>query len=154
MTGRALITINSVDDRNLARRWIERAPEGTRIMFAGPQRSLSQNARMWAMLTDITTQTLINGRRYGNEELKGAFMFALGHEVEFVQSLDGARFIPMGLSTSKLGKKEMSDLIEMMFAYGAENGVVWTDPQTVAYEQQLIEQAKPRLLTHQKESAA
>lgn len=152
--GRALITINSADERNKARRWIERAPEGTRIIFEEPQRTIDQNDLMWAMLTDINAQMLINGRRYTNTELKAAFMVQLGHEVEFVQSLDGVRFVPIGLSTSKLSKRQFSDLLETMFAFGAENGIVWNDPQTRDYQQRLIAQDRPKLLTHQKDDAA
>jgi hypothetical protein len=153
MTGRAIITIDSADAKNRAHHWINRAPAGTRVEFKGPQRSLPQNDRMWAMLTDIATQKQVNGRRFTTDQFKVMFMVACGHEVQFIPSLDGLTFIPYGQSSSDLSVEEMSDLIEFMFAWGAENDVAWSDPNLAAQEQALIERQPQRLLTHQTEPA-
>lgn len=50
-------------------------------------------------------------------------MEALGHEQEFLPSLDGSRWFPAGLRTSKLGVREFSDLIELINSEAAVRGV-------------------------------
>ncbi|MGJ4954593.1 recombination protein NinB [Bradyrhizobium sp. HKCCYLRH2015] len=132
MNRRAEIVLNTPADRQTATHWIEHAPPGSRIVFKGPQRTLEQNSRLWAMLTDVARQKRINGRRYSTDQWKVMFLKACGQEAQFVPSLDGTGFIPYGQSSSDLTVAEMSDLIEFMFAWGAENNVVWSDPQESA----------------------
>jgi hypothetical protein len=95
-------------------------------------RSLQANARMWAMLTDIAQQKEHAGRKQPPDKWKALFLHALGQEQEFLPSLDGKTFIPIGSSSSDLSKEEMTDMIELMFAWGAENGVVFHDDQVAA----------------------
>jgi len=59
-------------------------------------------------------------------------MHACGREVQFIPSLDNSTFIPWGQSSSDLSVGEMSDLIEFMQAWGAENGVVFHDEPEAA----------------------
>lgn len=127
--GRALIVINSTIDRAKAVNWIGKAPWGTRVEFKAAKRTLPQNDRMWAMLTDIAEQKTHFGRRYTPDKWKVIFLQACGREVQFIPSLDGATFIPWGRSSSDLSKGEMSDLIEFMFAWGAENDVTFKEPE-------------------------
>lgn len=128
---RALITINSAADRERAARWAMQMPLGGRVEFKDAKRSLPQNARMWAMLTDVATQKEHAGRKYTPDQWKVLFMHACGREVQFVPSLDNSTFIPWGQSSSDLSKQEMTDLIEFIFAWGAENGVVFHEPQAM-----------------------
>lgn len=125
---RALVVLNTDADRQKAATWAGRAPWGTRIEFKAAKRTLAQNDRMWAMLTDVATQKEHAGRRYTPDQWKILFMHACGREVQFLPSLDGSTFIPWGQSSSDLSKAEMTDLIEFMFKWGAENGVVFHDP--------------------------
>ncbi|WP_316219310.1 recombination protein NinB [Bradyrhizobium sp. SZCCHNR2026] len=128
MSGRPQIVIRSQADRALAHRWIDHARPGTRIEFKAAQRTVEQNDRMWAMLTDIARQAMLYERRYTTDQWKVIFLHACGQEIQHVPSLSGG-FIPYGQSSSDLSKEEMSNLIEFMFAWGAENGVVWSDPK-------------------------
>lgn len=125
---RCLIILNSNADRAKVARYVNVAPTGTRVEIKAPKRSLPQNDRMWAMLTDIATQKKHNGRQYTPDQWKILFMSACGREVQFIPSLDGKTFLPWGQSSSDLSKQEMTDLIEFMFAWGAENGVVFQEP--------------------------
>jgi hypothetical protein len=129
---RAVVVVKHVADRNLIAKWAGQVPEGTRVEFKKPKRSLPQNDRMWAMLTDIALQKEHAGRRYTPDQWKVLFMHACGREVQFIPALDGSTFIPWGQSSSDLSVPEMTELIEFMFAWGAENGVVWTDPKEKA----------------------
>src|SRR5688572_3877585 len=109
---RALIVVRGAADRDRAAAWSRKAPSGTRIEFKGSKRSLPQNDKMWAMLTDIAQQKEHAGRRYTPDQWKVLFLHACGREVQFIPSLDGATFIPWGQSSSDLSKEEMSELIE------------------------------------------
>jgi len=126
---RALLVINSVNQRQKASNWVAQAPWNTRIEFKGPKRSLPQNDRLWAMLTDVAQQKKHCGKSYTPDQWKVIFMAACGREVQFIPSLDEKTFIPWGQSSSDLSKEEMTNLIEFMFAWGAENGVVFNEPQ-------------------------
>ncbi len=95
----------------------------TRIEFKQIKRSTEQNALMWAMLTDIAAQKEHNGRRYSADQWKAIFLHAIGKEISFLPSLDGATFIPWGNSSSDLSKAEMTALIDFMDAWCAQNGV-------------------------------
>ena len=124
---RALLTMREVADREKAARWVMAAPVGTRVEFKRPKRTLPQNDRMWAMLTDIASQKEHAGRKYSPDQWKVLFMHACVREVQFIPALDNGTFIPWGQSSSDLSKQEMTDLIEFILAWGAENGVVFHD---------------------------
>lgn len=126
---RALIVVTSAADREKAIRWVGKAPWNTRIEFKAPKRSLPQNDRMWAMLTDVMVHMRQHGRDYTTDQWKAVFMHACGKEVSFLPSLDGKTFIPWGQSSSDLSKQEMTDLIEFIAAWCAENNVVLHDPK-------------------------
>lgn len=130
---RALLTLITPDIRARAIDWCQRLPEGTRVEFKKPRRTLDQNSRLWAMLTDVAMQKLHAGRRYTPDQWKVLFMHGCGREVQFIPSLDNSTFIPWGQSSSDLSKEEMSELIEFMFSWGAENGIVWSDPSLPEY---------------------
>lgn len=129
---RALLILNTPEARRKAATWVAKAPDGTRVEFKGAKRSLPQNDRMWAMLTDIADQKEHHGRRYVPDQWKVLFMSACGREVQFIPSLDGKTFLPWGQSSSDLSKEEMTALIEFMFQWGADNGVVFHDQAEAA----------------------
>ena len=126
---RALLILISEADRAKAKRWIDQSPRMTRVEFKAHKRSSDQNSKMWAMLTEVAEQATHMGQRYTPDQWKILFMFACGREVQFLPGLDGKTFLPWGQSTSDLSKDEMTDLIEFIHAWGAENGVVFHDPQ-------------------------
>lgn len=90
-------------------------------------RSLAQNARLWAMLTDISKQVDWYGRKLSQEEWKHVFSASLKRQ-DVVPGLDGG-FVVLGLSTSKMTKAEMADLQTLMEAFGAQQGVRFTAPK-------------------------
>jgi len=129
---RALVIIGGDTDRQKISSWGHKAPLGTRVEFKAPKRTLPQNDRFWAMLTDVATQAKHCGRSYTPDQWKVIFMAAIGREVQFIPSLDQKTFIPWGQSSSDLSKQEMTDLIEFIFSWGAENGVVFHEPNEAA----------------------
>lgn len=90
-------------------------------------RTLAQNARLWAMLTDISRQVEWYGRRLSPEEWKHVFTAALSKQ-DVVPGIDGG-FVVLGKSTSQMTKAEMCELQTLMEAFGAERGVRFTAPE-------------------------
>jgi hypothetical protein len=43
-------------------------------------------------------------------------------------------FVMLGESTSKMKMKDFADMIELMFAFGAQHGIAWSDPTTPPVE--------------------
>ena len=112
--------------RAMARRLIDAAPADAVVTIKPATRTSDQNARMWAMLSDVS-RSKPGGRCHTPEVWKTLFMHALGHAVQFEMGLNGQPF-PTGFSSSRLTKSEMSDLMEFISAFGAERGVRWTEP--------------------------
>lgn len=99
----------------------------------GP-RSDEQNRRMWAMLTDLSKQVQwpVDGelQTLSKDDWKVVMTAGLGRHQRVAKGIEGG-FVMLGTSTKKMTLPEMSELIELMFAFGAEKGVEWTDPQIV-----------------------
>ena len=115
--------------RRYAKSLIDLAPPGSVVTVTdGPNRTLEQNAKFWAMIEDLRKHyaAMSPPRAYTKEQMRTAVMHAAGWQVEFVTGLDGQPF-PAGYHSSTLTISQMSDLIEWMYAHGAENGVVWKE---------------------------
>lgn len=123
---RSLITINSAADRARAMKYVAQAPSGTRVEFKATKRSLPQNDKLWALLTDIAEQHVHHGRKYPPATWKMILMHAWGIETVFVPSLTGAGIVPVYRS-SDLSKDEMSSLIEFITAWATEQGITLHD---------------------------
>lgn len=123
---RALIKLRSDRDVEAACRLIRQAPPGSRVEVTGPQRTLDQNNKLWAMLTDIARQRP-GGRVYTPDEWKVMFLHAVGKELKLLPALEGHGFVPYGSSSSRLSVGEMIDLIEFIQAWAIENGVTLQD---------------------------
>jgi len=120
------IILASERQRYLAKEMVDGAPEGAVVTVREATRSLEQNAKMWAMLTDVA-KAMPEGRRHTAEDWKHIFMNAAGWDVMFLPGLDGRPF-PAGWKTSRMNKRQMSSLIEFIFAYGDTHGVAWSEP--------------------------
>lgn len=90
-------------------------------------RSLAQNRRLWAMLTDISEQVNWYGQKLTPDEWKDVMSAALKKQ-KVVPGIDGG-FVVLGLRTSKMTKAEMTELQELMAAFGAEHGVVFREDE-------------------------
>lgn len=129
---RYAFTLNSSADRARALRAVTQAPAGTRVEVKAAKRSLDQNSKLWAMLSEIATTKEHCGRKYTPDQWKIIFMHAMGREVQFIPSLDQSTFIPWGHRSSDLSKDEMSNLLEFIIAWGAENGMNLATDEAVA----------------------
>lgn len=113
--------------RALAAERLSKAPDGWVMELRDRTRSTEQNARLWAALTDISVQVEWFGQRLAPEDWKTILMAALNQEMRMVPNINNNGFIALGRSSSKLTKQEFSDLLELVAAFGAEKGVVWSD---------------------------
>lgn len=122
MTRATLILVDTAQ-RLKASSWINKAPEGTRVEFKAPKRTLPQNDRFWSMLTDVAQQLTWHGMKLTTDDWKLVFLDALNREVRIVPNIDGNGFVNLSRSSSDLSKDEMSDLMEIIAAFGAKHGV-------------------------------
>lgn len=112
--------------RILAKSIIDRAPVDAVVTIKEGTRSLDQNAKLWAMLSDIA-RAKPEGRTMSPEMWKAAFMSALGYEIVWQPGIEGAPPFPAGFRTSKLSKSQFADLITFIMAYGDRHRVRWSD---------------------------
>lgn len=130
--GSATLIIANEAAREKAARWVANVPFMTRLIFKSSKRTLPQNDRMWAMLTDVSTQVLWHGLRLDTEDWKLLFLDALKRELRMVPNIDGTGFVPLGRSSSDLTIDEMTDLITIIERFGANHSVVFHDPKDEA----------------------
>lgn len=112
---------------------VRNAPEGYYVEVKPPTRSLEQNARLWAFLTDVSEQVDWYGQKLSPEDWKTMFTASL-RKANVVPGIDQGSFVVTGLHTSKMTKAELSDLLELISAFGTERGVVFHDQIAEASE--------------------
>jgi len=117
---RAILSLSNPETRKRAAVWIAKAPPGTRVEFKAPKRSIPQNSRLWLLLTAISRLSW-QGQKYSPDEWKDYFMHAYRGE-KWMPAEDGG-MVPIGRSTSDLSKHEFGELMELMEAFCARQGV-------------------------------
>lgn len=120
-----VIPLSGEESRVRACQLVAKAPSGHVCQVSPPTRSNDQNAKLWAMLSDVA-QAMPEGRRHTPDDWKAIFMNACGWEVAFTEGLDGRPF-PLGFRSSKMSVTQMRDLIEFILAYGDQHGVRWSE---------------------------
>ena len=121
-----IFTLSHAQARRRAVEAVANAPDGYVVKVTEPTRSLEQNALLWPLLHDVSKQVEWYGQYLTEEEWKDMFTASLKGQ-KAVPAIDGPKFVVVGGSTSKMGKKEFSDLIELIYAFGAEHEVKWRD---------------------------
>ena len=111
--------------RQLAAKAVSDAPDGYVAEVKPATRTLDQNAKLWAMLSDISKQVDWHGNKLNNEEWKHVFTAALSKQ-KVVPGIDGG-FVVLGQSTSRMNKKDFAEMIELILAFGHEQGVKFSD---------------------------
>lgn len=118
--------------RAIAADRLAKAPDGWVMELRDRTRTSDQNSKLWPMLSDVSVQVEWHGVRLSPEDWKLIFMDALNQEMRLVPNVAGTGFINLGRSSSRLSRQEFSDLIEVIYAFGAERGVEWSEPEQVA----------------------
>ena len=108
----------------------ESATHPLRVVVGEPTRSLAQNDLLWAVLTDIAKQVEwpVDGKpkKLDPVDWKNVLTAGLNQETRVARGVGGG-FVVLGQRTSKMTKRELSEVIEFAYAFGAEHGVKWTE---------------------------
>lgn len=125
------LTLTGETAKQAACRHILAAPIGHVMQLGEQTRNLDQNAKLWAMLADIESQCDWHGVRLNSEEWKDLLSAGLVQS-KVVPNMEGNGFVILGQRTSKMTKSQFAALIELAYAFGAERGVKWTEPERFA----------------------
>lgn len=106
--------------------------DGWRVEFKAPKRSDEQSAKMWAMLGEVSKQARHHTLKLEAADWKLLFLNALRRETRMVPNLDGNGLVSLERSSSDLSVAEMRDLIELIYEFGARNGVRFREPREIA----------------------
>lgn len=109
--------------------WAKAGP--VQVTIGEPKRTLAENALLHALITELAGKLEWAGKKRDTETWKrllvAAWMRAEGKPVEILPALDGNGVELIPVRTSRLGKRACADLIEFIYAWGAEQGVRWDE---------------------------
>lgn len=119
------------------------APHGQVVRFSEPAKKREQEEKYHAMIGDIAKQVEHIGRKWDADDMKRILVdeFAeemrlagtpLHHDGRVIPSFDGRRIVQLGIQTRDFYVKEASQFIEYLFAFGAQQGVVFSDNRSAA----------------------
>ncbi len=106
-----------------ARKGLEAGP--VVVALRRPNRSLDQNAKMWAMLTVLSREAEHAGERLSAEDWKNLITGSIAAQRP-VPGLSGG-VVFLGKSTSRMSKGEFSELIEYIYTVGIDHGIEWDE---------------------------
>jgi len=90
-----------------------------------PKRSLPQNNLMWRLLRAIARQVDWYGEKLDEHDWKDV-LSASAKKQRAVKGVDGG-FVVLGARTSEMTTDEMSEVIELAYAFGAMHDVDFAD---------------------------
>ena len=111
------------NNRELIRRWLDRAPDGYRVEIAEPKRTDAQNRLLWPLLSALSIQVKWHGLTLSPDDWKDVMTAGLKREARMVPNMDGNGFVALGMRTSTMTKAEFSELVELIHAFAAREGV-------------------------------
>ena len=138
MTDRRVFKFSHLTARNLAAAYCLNAPDSYVCTIDAPKRSTEQNEKMHAMIGDIAKCVPFMGKLINRDDMKRLLVDAfakvmrdagtpLHHDGRVVPSLDGERVVQLGIQTKDFRVREASEFVEYLYAFGAENGVTWSE---------------------------
>jgi hypothetical protein len=83
---------------------------------------LPQNSLLWSRLSEVASQVEWYGQKLSAEDWKDMFTASL-RRTRVVPGIDPGTFVPLGMRTSDMSSEEMTNLLELIAAFGAERGV-------------------------------
>lgn len=128
---RAVVQIRGDADRSQIATWARNVPVGTTVEFRAPRRSNEANALMWSLLGQISKQVDWYGQKLTSEDWKDVLTASL-RRARVVPGIDAGSFVPLGMRTSQMTKPELAELIELVYAFGAEHGVKFRELEVIA----------------------
>lgn len=125
MSDKQIFRFVHIEARRRAAAYCMTAPEGSIAEFKDATRTIEQNSKLWPMLDDISKQVEWYKNWLSREEWKD-FFSAIILKQKVVPNMEGTGFIAVGGRTSKMSKKEFIELIDLIYYFGTEHGVVWS----------------------------
>jgi hypothetical protein len=125
------------------------------VLIHEPKRTDDQNRLFWAVLHDLADQVGWRKARWRGDQLLQEGTYVLLADDDTAQPLTAEIFkdvltaalarprlfggidggvVAVGLSTSRMSKRQMSELIDLAYAFGAEKGVLFTEPRKPTQE--------------------
>lgn len=109
---------------------IRTAGQKLEIKVSDPTRTLEQNAKLWACLSDISRQVQwpVDGKLQflSPEDWKDVLSAGLHKEQRIAQGIEGG-FVILGQRTSQMSKRQLAELIEFIQYFGVDRGVEWSE---------------------------
>ena len=138
MTKRTFFLVHTEARQGVAR-FAMNAPDGLMVVFSEPAKKRIQEEKYHAMIGDIAKVcTFMHGKQHADDWkrlLVDSFAKVmreagtpLHHDGRVIPSLDFERVVQLGIQTKDFYVKEAAEFIEYLYSYGAENGVVWSEP--------------------------
>ena len=131
--------IEGIADAGEGLKWIQdnlfKGLQGGPVVVAlgRDKRTTDQNSKLWPLLQDVATQVDWYGRKLSKEDWKDVFSAAWKQQ-DVVPGISGG-FVVMGVRTSQMSKAQFSELIEIIYAFGAEKSLKWSEPAIKAFEE-------------------
>lgn len=100
---------------------VKQAPDGYLVEIRPKTRTIPQNAHLWALLTQVSREIVWLGQKLPPEDWKHIFTAHLKKQ-RLIPGLDG-EMVVLGSSTSTMSRKEMADLIELIYSFMVEQGL-------------------------------
>ena len=109
--------------------------DGWMAQLSEPTRTLEQNSAQWPYLEGFAQQKqlCINGEMVWatSDDWKDVLTASL-RRTRIVPGIDAGTFVPLGMRTSQMTKEEISELLELIYAFGAERGVKFRELELVS----------------------
>ncbi|MDH2092678.1 recombination protein NinB [Rhizobium pusense] len=103
MSTREAVIINTPADREKVVRWARGVSDGTIVEFRKSTRSHEQNAKMHAMLGEVSDQVVWYGQKLKVEDWKNMFTASL-RKASVVPGIDPGTVVPLVCRRSRKGK--------------------------------------------------
>lgn len=88
-------------------------------------RTLEQNNILQSMCSDIARQVEWHGQHLSHDDWRHMFVAAYRKQQRIVPGIDGG-FVVLGASSRDLSIAECSEVMELVWAFGAERDVQWS----------------------------
>lgn len=122
------------------------AADGMVVTISEPTKKRIQEEKYHAMFSDISAQVTRHGQKLKSEHWKRllveSVVFILREEAKaqnkpdpfpnsglLLPSIDGLRIVQVEVLTRNFTVSQAAQLIEYLYAFGAEHDVKWTEPQ-------------------------
>ena len=125
-----MLVIRSEEQRAEAHKALDALQLPTYLCLTPPPASDELTARMHCAIRCIARQVMWAGEKLSEEDWKRLLVAAhFGQRV--LPAPGGKGFVVLDRKTSRMSGPQKYDLVESMYAFGAERGVIFTEPEEV-----------------------